>query len=613
MGESRTKNSIRNIIFSITAYLIQIILGFLVRRYFIYYFNEEFLGLNSLFSNILSVLSLAELGVGGAIVFSMYKPMAEGDKEKVSALLNFYKKCYLIIGCIVLVLGLCVIPFMGYFKAKAPQVDVNLYMVYLIFLINSVLSYFFAHRRALLYTDQRQDIESKINILINLLQASLQLVVILVIKNFYVYLLCTSLSTLLSNTFVFLITNKKYGEYIKKSASKIDDTTKKEITKNVYAMLFHKIGGVVVFSTDSILIYLLIGASQLGRYSNYALIISCVTSIITLYVSAIKGGIGNSIASRDEKENYKLLNKLNFAHLFIVAFCSICIFVLSDPFINTVLTKDANTSLLLDMGTVLALCLSFYLTQSRSMIGTFKDCAGLFYQDRFKPVFEVVVNLVTSIVLAKWLGLVGIVLGTIISTVSAPLWIEPYVLNKYYYKQNTGKYMLKYLMCLMITMACGVATYFVCALLPIGGVGWLVLRFAVCGLIAGITLFAGFMIVPEFRQSINWGKQIVVGILHRKRKIVVNAECLDEIDNMNFNEFNELSINRSPNNALVIAEELASINENSNEDFASNEVLEVEKETLENDTKNDNEKCEIDVLQNDEKHIENSNNPDVEE
>ena len=530
MTESRTKNSTRNIMFSATAYLIQIVLGFLVRRYFIYYFNEEFLGLNSLFSNILTVLSLAEMGIGGAIVFAMYKPMAEKDSAKVNALLNFYKKCYITIGCIVTVLGLCVIPFMGYFKAKAPKVDVNLYAVYLIYLFNSVISYFFAHRRALLYTDQRQDIESKVNIVINLLQSLLQLAIIIFVKNFYLYLGVIGVANLISNVLIFIITNTKYKNLISGIKNDLDANTKQLIKKNVFAMLFHKIGGVVVFGTDSILIYLLIGASVLGKYSNYVLITTYVGYIFTIYINAIRGSIGNSIASRNEKENYGLFNKLNMIHFLITAFCAICIFVLANPFIDTVLTKDKSMSLLLDFPTLIIICVNFYLSKTRDLTNVFKECAGIFYQDRFKPIAESIINLVASIILAKFIGLAGIILGTIISTVAMPLWVEPYVVNKHYFKESTAKYFLKYLyysICMLVSCA---ITYFVCGLIPTGGMGLLVLRFGVCAIIAAVTLILGFMFTPEFKQCVAWGKSILSNIKVRRQTAGESSESVVPVE-----------------------------------------------------------------------------------
>jgi len=235
--ESRTKNSSRNLIFSMLAYIIQIVLGFLVRRYFIYYFNEEYLGLNSLFTNVLSLLSLAELGFGGAIVFAMYKPMAEGDEEKVRQLLYFYKKCYLMIGLIILGIGLCVLPFMDYFKKQAPNVDVNLYVIYLINLFNTVISYFFAHRRSLLYTNQRNDIESKINMVINIALTGMQLVVLIFVRNYYLYISLTGITTILSNALIFFVTQKLYKNYLRKPEAYLDKESKREINKNICAMV----------------------------------------------------------------------------------------------------------------------------------------------------------------------------------------------------------------------------------------------------------------------------------------------------------------------------------------------------------------------------------------
>lgn len=516
-NESRTKNSVRNIIFSVLAYLIQMVLGFFVRRYFIFYFNEQYLGLNSLFTNIISVLSLAEMGIGSAIVFAMFKPMAEGDKDKTRSLLNFYKKCYFTIGCVVLVLGLCIVPFMNYFKSKAPNIDVNLYLVYFIFLFNSVVTYFCAHRKALLYTSQRQDIESKINICASLMQSVLQLIIIVFLKNYYLYLLAVGCTNIINNLIVYNITNKQYKEIIYGPIIQLDVDARKKINKNVYAMLLHKIGGVIVFGTDSILIYLMIGASELGIYSNYVLITTYVGMLFSLYISAISGSIGNSIASQSVEDNVKLFKKLNMLHFYIITFCTVCIFVLANPFINTILIKDKSVSLIFDTKTVLIICLSFYLTKSRNMVSEFKQCVGLFYQDRFKPICEALINLIVSIILAKFWGIIGIILGTIASTIFAPLWVEPYVLNKYYLKQSTVKYFIKYIGYTVCMVVSGAITYFICGLLPSGGIWLLALRFLVCAIVCGITLTLEFMLIPGFKDCLNWIKDIIVGLKRKKQ------------------------------------------------------------------------------------------------
>jgi len=516
--ESRTKNSSRNLIFSMLAYIIQIVLGFLVRRYFIYYFNEEYLGLNSLFTNVLSLLSLAELGFGGAIVFAMYKPMAEGDEEKVRQLLYFYKKCYLMIGLIILGIGLCVLPFMDYFKKQAPNVDVNLYVIYLINLFNTVISYFFAHRRSLLYTNQRNDIESKINMVINIALTGMQLVVLIFVRNYYLYISLTGITTILSNALIFFVTQKLYKNYLRKPEAYLDKESKREINKNICAMIFHKIGGVVVYSTDSLVIFMMLGSASLGKYSNYLLITTYVTALLTVFIGALRGSVGNSIASESPEKNYALMKKLNFMYFWLISFCTISIFILADPFIDVVLTKNASTTLTFDKSTLLLICVSFFLNQSRALLLLFKECAGLFYQDRFKSIFESIINLVVSIVLAKFIGIAGVIIGTIISTLTTSLWVEPYVLHKHYIKQPTINYFGKYLVYTLAMIASGVVTYFVCGLIPDGTIWLLLAKACVCAVVPNIMLLICLFWLPEFKECINWVKTLISSVLKKVKK-----------------------------------------------------------------------------------------------
>ncbi len=526
--ETRTKNTTRNTIFSMLAYMIQIVLGFLVRRYFIYVFSTEYLGLNSLFSNVLSILSLAELGFGTAIVFAMYKPMAEDNKEEVRQLLQFYKKCYYTIGIIVLALGLCVMPFMSVFKAQAPNVNVNLYVVYAIFLFNTVISYFFSHRRSLIYTSQRNDIESKINIGLNIGISALQLVSILWLKNYYAYICLLGVSNLLNNLIICLVTKKNYAEYLKKPDGYLNKETRKQINKNIYAMLFHKIGTVIVFSTDSLLIYFLLDAATLGQYSNYLLITTYVGSFVKIFTNAVRPSIGNSIASESVEKNYNLYKKLNLTYIFIVAFCTIGIFCLSNPFIDVVLNKS-STALTFDFNVLLVIAINFFCNNIRWMTNVFKETAGLFYQDRFKPLVESVVNLAVSWVLAIHIGVAGVVIGTIASNVLVAMWVEAYVINKHYFKKSTGKYLLKVLYFTLITAITGALTYVLCSLIPGAGIWMLMLKFIACCAVALTLLFAGFCWLPEFKEVFRWGKTILGGVLHKKQvnTVVVPGKDFD--------------------------------------------------------------------------------------
>jgi len=514
--DTRTKNTSRNIVFSMITYFLQVLLGFLARRYFIYYFGEEYLGLSSVFTNVLSFLSLAELGFGTAIVFAMYKPMADKDEEKVRQLLQYYKKSYTIIAIVILIAGLSVMPFMGFLKAQAPNVNVNFYVVYGLFLFNSVISYFFAHRRSLLYTNQRNDIESKINIVTNVLLTSFQLIAICIAKNYYLYVLLIGLIGVVNNLFVFVITQKMFPQYLQKSNVKLDSESKKAINKNIRAMIFHKMGSAVVYSTDSLVIFLMLGSSSLGKYSNYLLITSYVMTIIAIFIEAVRGSVGNSIACEQIEKNQKLLNKLNFIYFWIISFCTISIFILADPFIDIVLTKDASSILTLDKTTLLLICINFYLSQSKYMVGLFKECSGLFYPDRYRPLVEATINLVASIILTKYLGIAGVILGTIISTITTSLWVEPYVLNKNYLKQSTTKYFCKYVFYTIAMLISGIGTCFVCQFVPDGTIWLLLLKACICLIVPNLLLLLCFCWLPEFREVINWGRMIFASMINKR-------------------------------------------------------------------------------------------------
>lgn len=527
--KSRTANSMRNIAFSIIAYGAQIILSFIVQRYFIYYFNEEYLGLNSLFTNILSILSLAELGFGSAILFSMYKPMADGDEEKVRELLALYKKFYFIVAMVVMALGLLVVPFMGYFAKKAPNVEINLYIIYLIYLANAVVSYFCAHRRALFYASQRNDLESKINIITNIIVYVTQLIVIIAIRNYYIYLLLKLVSTIVNSVLVVFVTNKHYKTFLIKPNSTLDKSEKKAIEKNVFALIFHKIGGVVVYSTDSLVIYLMLDAATLGRYSNYLMITTAVSTLISLITSAVRGSVGNSIASQSAEQNYSLLKKVNFVYMWIISFCTICIFCLANPFIDTVLTKNADTNLTFDFTILILICYYFFFLQAKGMVGMFKECNGLFYQDRFKSIIESLINIVVSVVLAKFIGLAGVIIGTIVSTISTCIWVEPFVLNKYYFHKSTWGYLGRLAFRVLVTTIVGAVTYFVCSFIPDGGMLWLVVKFAVCGVCAVLALLACFFWTAEFKECFKWGKEIIGNMFKKKSKVAELAVADKEI------------------------------------------------------------------------------------
>ncbi len=497
---SRTQNVRRILVFSIIKYAAQLLLQFILRTALIYIMGAQYLGLNGLFSNIFAFLNLAELGIGSAIIYSMYKPVADNDIEKIRALQQLYKKFYLIIASFVLVVGFVLTPFLKFFIKDATTVPINIYLLFIMYLVNSVVGYLSAHKRAVLLAYQRNDIENKIITICMFAMTITQIGALLLFKNYYIFYSVNIAFTIIECVLIQVVTNKKFPELKVKTSVELDKDTKNGISKNVFALTAHKIGGAVVGATDNILISAMFGSVLVGIYANYALIISSLTLLIGLLNTTLVGSVGNLISSKPKEYVYENYKQINFIFSFLAAFCTICLFVLIQPFIAC-WTGRSGENWMLSNSTVILLCLSFYLNQMRAGVQIFKNCNGLFWQDRWKPIVESVVNLASSILLARWIGINGIFLGTIISTLIAPFWVEPHVLYKHYFKRSVATYFIKYAYDTLVMVGVGAACYFVCNLIPVGGIALLIARFAVCGILAAVLLVVAHCWTKEFKQT----------------------------------------------------------------------------------------------------------------
>lgn len=515
---TRTQNVKRNLIFNIVKFVSQTLLQFFLRTAMIYVLGVEYLGLNGLFSNIFTFLNLAELGIGSAIVFNMYKPIAEGDTEKVKALQNLYKKFYLIISLVVLSLGLLLMPFIKYLINGDVSADINIYVLYVLYLANTLLGYFSAHKRSLLFAYQRNDIENKVKTACLFSMTIMQIIALILTKNYYVYFSINLGFTFIECVLIHLFSNKLFPE-INGKAEALDDETKSQVKKNVVALSMHKVGSAIVFSTDNVLISAMFGLVVLGAYSNYYLIISTLTAVITLVSNSIKGSIGNLIASESQEYAYSKFKLVGGIFAFLSAFSTICLIVLFQPFIKL---WTGGGAYLLNFSTVVLLAISFYLTTMRSAAGVFKESAGLFWQNRFAPIFEALINLVASIVLGLFMGVNGIVVGTILSSLLVPVWVEPKILYKHYFKKSVWDYFKTYIRDIVIMLLIGVICFVVCSFIPEGGLLLLIVRFAVCVPLCAGLLIVAYIPTKEFKEI--WGivKSWVKNLFNKKKNVKDN-------------------------------------------------------------------------------------------
>ena len=312
MSESRKKNSSINLILALIKYTISIITAFTLRTLTLKAFGDVFSGLISLYSNIISILSITELGIGTALIYKLYKPVAENDNERTKTLLNVYKKVYYTISFIILGLGLLVLPFLNVLTKNASYSDGNIYFIFLFYLVNCVITYFVGHRKALLFTMQKNWAENLASSISAIVIFPVQIVVLLFIKNCYIYLFCSTLILIIESLIIFILSNKKYKEIKKCSSTKLAKDEKKELAKNTYAMACNKISNVAFKGVDSIIISSFLGVVSVFLYSNYYIILTYLFAILNLIFGAVRASVGNYVNTMPKEKVKELFNEFYF-------------------------------------------------------------------------------------------------------------------------------------------------------------------------------------------------------------------------------------------------------------------------------------------------------------
>lgn len=461
MNNSRTINSMKNIFTGFMSQGIVYISGFINRMVFIRCLSAEYLGVNALFSNVLSLLSLAELGIGTAIVFALYKPLAEKDNKKIGMLMHFYAKSYKIIGIVVGILGLCLIPFLEQIIGSSPNINENIYVLYLIALFNVVLSYFFSYKSSLLNADQKNYILTSINSIVNVIQCILQCAILLLTKNYIFYLICQSICTLVYNIVISHIVDKKYSTIKNCTTEKLDEETKKSLFINIKALIITKISGVLVNSTDNIILSALKGLSLTGLSANYTLLTNTLNGVLTTIFNGINASVGNANATLDKENQITLFYIINFLNFWLYGWCTISFCLLA----NDIIKIFFGSQYLLSADIVYVMALNFYTVGMQNAVLVYYSTLGLFNYGKYLGILTGLINLVTSIILGRILGLFGILLATFISRLLTNLWYSPYALFKYGFKKNIIDYIKKYFYYMLQTAAILLALIFLFQLL----------------------------------------------------------------------------------------------------------------------------------------------------
>lgn len=486
----RTEKSILNMTVGVVGQGLGIILSFVIRVVFTRYLGATYLGLNGLFTNILSVMSLVELGIGSAIIFSLYKPLAEENHGQIVALMKVYKRFYSFVGIFIFVVGLFMSPFLSVFIKDMPDIN-HINIIFILYVANASLSYFNAYKQNLIIADQKKYITVMYHYALYFVLGMAQSVILYTTQNIYYYLILQIISTVLENVLLTVKANRLYPFLTQRSDETLDEDTRKNIYRNTKALFFHKIGGIVVTATDNLIISKFLSLMLVGCYANYSLIINSLKSLINQMFVAVTSSVGNLNVDSTVEKKEEIFNVLFYFNYVIYGVSSICLFVLFNDFIEIAFGKD----FLLDSTGVFLIVLNFYLSGMRQTLLTFKDAMGMYWQDRYRPIFEATINLGASIILLKYFGISGVFLGTAVSTISTCFWLEPYIVYKYGFEKKVDKFFKKYFTYLIMEIIIGIVTFKFATKIIVTDWWMMILK-------ATVTLFLSTMLtIAAFSQS----------------------------------------------------------------------------------------------------------------
>jgi len=511
---TRTEYSVRNTSVGMMSTMAAMIVGYLLRVVFTHTMSESYVGLNGLFTDIVSILSFSELGIGSAIMYALYRPVAEGDIEKQKSLMRLLRNFYMMVVALIAVIGCVLLPFLPSIVKEHGDIE-HLTLIYLLYVTNTACTYLLIYKKMMLDAQQKMYIGVLFQTLSWILQDIFKIVVLVVWHDFVLFLVVGIVFTLLGNIVISKAADRAYPYLKDKDVKPLPEEEKKQIFANIRAMMMHKLGGVAVNNTDNIILSRCVNLLSVGCYSNYYLVLGAIRQVMDQIFQGITASVGNLGVTEDEKQVESVFDIAFFIGQWMSGIVFICLFELLDPFV----TLSFGEKYLFSRDVVFVLCLNFYLNGMQNAVRTFKDSMGLFWYDRYKAVVQAVLNIVVSLILVKFLGVIGVFLGTTVSIVLTAFWVEPYVLYKYGFKSPCRKYFLRFGLYTALMAAVALITDFVCdvAVRSIGNLYLEVLvRLLLCVVVADALLVLIYFRTDNFKAVVNMGVDYINGKLRRK-------------------------------------------------------------------------------------------------
>lgn len=511
--KSRTEYSAKNTTVSVICRILAIIMGYVLRIVFTHQLSSTYVGINGLFVDIIQVLSLSEMGVGTAITFALYQPVADGDIEKQKSLMRLFRHFYIGIAGAVACFGMILIPFLGTLIKDYGSMQ-YVVPIFLLYVTNAVCSYLWIYKKMLMDAHQLIYIGVSYQTISWFIQDFLQILILIFTGNFILYLVVQIVVTIACNLLISYKAEKLYPFLKEKETKPLNKEDRKGVFQNIKAMMMHKLGEVVINNTDNLLISAFVGIVQVGKYSNYFLVIESLNQILTQVFQGIAASVGNLGVTQDEKRVRKVFETTLFIGQWMCSVITIGIYEVINPFIAISFGKEYCFA----MPIVFLLSLRFYLLGIRKAAQVFHDSLGLFYFDRYKSIAEAVLNIVISLLLVQKYGVMGVFAGTVVSMLFVSIWVEPYVLYHYRLHLPVRTYYQKMIPYAAITAIVWRITHILCDMASKSGNGTIavtfVVRFLICILVPDLLFLLCYHRCKAFQVAI----QKVKMLLEQKRQ-----------------------------------------------------------------------------------------------
>lgn len=506
MSNTRTGNSIKNSGATIFGRLATLIMEFVLRTVLIKTLGIEYGGISSLFTDILQVLSLMELGFGSAIIFALYKPLAERNYQKINALMRFYKTAYNIIAAGVFVLGLCCVPLLGSIVKGIPNIKEDIRLIFMLYVAASSCSYLVVYKETLIRASQQSRVAVRIEMAVQIIFMGLESLALFIFHEYMIYLVLRIVTYLVRNLLISLEVKKRFPKVNFRGDERLSKADKNKLIKDVGAMALYKISGVVLNGTDSIIISTFLGTSLVGIMGHFRMISNCVTNLSNRVWVAVLPSVGNMAAVDDDNKQFRVFSKVSLGSFIFSAFCSIAMFNLCNPLVTVWLGADFTVSTI----TSFAIAFNMYLFLTILPFQTFRDANGLFVQGKYRPVIMSIINIGLSLALVKSCGMFGVLVATPISRLVTQTWFDPYVVYKYVFKKSPKPYYKEFVIHSMITLVTGALIWGILEFAHVGGgLIRLVLGMILCCTIPLLVYYLLFRKDQQFIQLVRMTKRLI--------------------------------------------------------------------------------------------------------